>query len=446
MKLRVAHLFDGREVTRDVVVRLTPDGVVDGLEPYTPESAVDAELPGLTLPGVPNVHSHAFQRALVGRTEVRGANAGDSFWTWREVMYAEAAALSPERLLTLATRLYRECLAAGYTHVGEFHYVHHQADGAPYAAPATMAEALVEAAARAGIGLTWLPVAYLTGGFDTPLAPRQQRFASRGVDDFLRLMDDTRRVARGGAERVPGGVQVGVAPHSLRAVPLGALAALLDGVGPETRVHIHVSEQRAEVEQCLAKHGRRPIQLLADRGWLSPRWCLVHATHADADERRAMATSGAVAGLCPTTEANLGDGLFAADDYLDLDGALALGSDSHATVAVAEELRWLEYGQRLRREARNVLATRATPRVAETLLGRVVVGGRRAVGLPEGRRDACFAPGTRFDAVVLDLEHTRFAELPVAQVPDAWVFGSAEAAVRETWVAGQRVWVRGAAG
>lgn len=446
MRLRLTHAFDGAAVHDDLVVTLDARGHVTHAAPGSRDAPVDAVVPGLTVPGVPNVHSHAFQRALVGRTEVRGENAGDSFWTWREVMYAEAAALTPERLLALATRLYRECLAAGYTHVGEFHYVHHEPGGAPYAPPARMAEALVEAAARVGIGLTLLPVAYLTGGFDAPLAPRQQRFGSRDVDEFLRLVEDTRRVAAEGAARVPGGVTVGVAPHSLRAVPLDALAALLDGVGPDTRVHIHVSEQRAEVEQSLAKHGRRPIQLLADRGWLSPRWCLVHATHADADERRAMATSGAVAGLCPTTEANLGDGLFAADDYLDLDGALALGSDSHATVSVAEELRWLEYGQRLRREARNVLATRATPRVAETLFGRVVVGGRRAVGLPEGRRDACFAPGTRFDAVVLDLDHTRFAELPVAQVLDAWVFGSAEAAVRETWVAGRRVWVRGAAG
>ncbi|MBX3603715.1 MAG: formimidoylglutamate deiminase [Piscinibacter sp.] len=340
--------------------------------------------PGVLLPGMPNLHSHAFQRVFAGLTECRGAQ-GDSFWTWRDRMYRVALAVSPEQLEDIATQLYIEMLAAGYTSVCEFHYLHHAPDGRPYADPAEMSRRLAAAAQRAGIGLTLLPVLYRHGGFGpTPARPDQRRFVSR-VDALLHSVEALRAA----------GLRVGVAPHSLRAVAADDLRALLDGLAAidgDAPVHIHIAEQRREVQDCLDWSGLRPVRWLFEHAAIDARWCLVHATHLDDGECDAIARSGAVVGLCPTTEANLGDGLFDAPRYR---GAWGIGSDSHASVDVAEELRLLEYGQRLARGERNVLGD--TPQVADGLWRAAVAGGAQAAARPV----AGLAVGQRADFIVL---------------------------------------------
>ncbi|HET7358834.1 MAG TPA: formimidoylglutamate deiminase, partial [Rhodanobacteraceae bacterium] len=329
----------------------------------------DGETPGRwVLPGMPNLHSHAFQRAMAGLAERRG-QGDDSFWSWRETMYAFAAALGPDDLQAIAAQLYVEMLKAGYTQVCEFHYLHHQPDGTPYADPAAMSLALVEAAREAGIGLTLLPVLYMRGGFDgRPLSPRQRRFG-HDVDGFMALFERLR------ALHEPM-LRVGIALHSLRAVPEAAMREVLDAVaGTGCPIHIHVAEQIGEVQDCLAVHNARPVEWLLDHAPVDARWCLVHATHLTDDELRRAAASGAVAGLCPTTEANLGDGLFPLAAWLDAGGTLGIGSDSHISVSPVEELRWLEYGQRLASRHRNVAARGAGKSVGETLWTAALAGG-----------------------------------------------------------------------
>lgn len=375
----------------------------------------------VVVPGMPNLHSHAFQRAFAGLTEHRAA-ADDSFWSWRERMYRFAAALTPDTLEDIATQLYVEMLRAGYTTVCEFHYVHHDRDGARYAEPAEMALRVASAARRAGIGLTLLPVLYQSAGFGgTPAGPAQRRFVNE-VDTLLRVVERLR------AE----GLRVGLAPHSLRAVPPAALRDALQGlhaIDADAPVHIHVAEQQREVDDCLAWSGRRPVQWLLEHADVDARWCLVHATHLDETERRALAASGAVAGLCPSTEANLGDGLFPAAAYLADGGAWGIGSDSHATVDAAEELRLLEVTQRLVLQRRNVLASETRPQVADRLWSDAVAGGARASGRPvDGLRvgrqadfvvlaaDDGLAPGQVLATHVL-------ARHPDSMLRDVWVGG-----------------------
>ncbi|HEY4556465.1 MAG TPA: formimidoylglutamate deiminase, partial [Lysobacter sp.] len=295
---------------------------------------------GWQLPGIANLHSHAFQRAMAGLAERRGGAGDDSFWTWRETMYRFAARFDPDTLHAVATQLYVEMLEAGYTTVCEFHYLHHAPDGRAYADPAAMSRALVAAARETGIRLTLLPVLYMTGGFDgRALAERQRRFA-HSVDDYLALLESLR------GETGPT-VTVGCALHSLRAVPEDAMHAVLAALPDSTRVHVHIAEQTAEVDECVSVRGARPVRWLLDNAPVDARWTLVHATHLDAGEVRDLAASRATVAICPTTEANLGDGLFPLRDYLDAGGRWGIGSDSHVSVSPVEELRWLEYGQRL---------------------------------------------------------------------------------------------------
>ncbi len=361
------------------------------------------------LPGLANLHSHAFQRAMAGLAERQG-NAEDSFWTWREVMYAFAGRIGPEALRAIAAQLYVEMLKAGYTRVCEFHYLHHRPDGTPYADPADMALALIEAARETGIGLTLLPTLYLTGGFDgRALGPRQVRFGHT-VDAFLRLVERLRALE---SDRL----NIGIALHSLRAVPADALAAVLASEparqGP---IHIHIAEQIGEVQDCLSLRGARPVDWLLDHAAVDARWCLVHATHLTDRETDRLAASGAVAGLCPTTEANLGDGLFPLKRYLAGGGAFGIGSDSHISVSPVEELRWLEYGQRLTAHRRNIAVAPEQPSTGERLFGRAWAGGLQAAGLSGAGR----THGD--DLLVLDEDAPLLAGRDADHLLDTWLF------------------------
>jgi formimidoylglutamate deiminase len=407
---------------RDVLLAWDETGTLTRVEAAQAAPAGTGRATGVLLPGLPNLHSHAFQRAFAGLTEYRGAEQ-DSFWTWRDLMYRFAALLGPDQLEDIATHLYIEMLRAGYTAVCEFHYVHHDPAGQPYANPAEMSLRLVAAARRAGIGLTMLPVLYQHSGFGAkPPREDQRRFIHR-VDDLLRIVESLRTQ----------GVRTGVAPHSLRAVAPPALAELLAGLNrfdPTAPVHIHVAEQLQEVVDCVAWSGQRPVQWLLDHAPVDTRWCLVHATHLDEHERAGARGRGAVIGLCPTTEANLGDGVFDATAWR---GAWGIGSDSHASVDAAEELRLLEYTQRLAQRQRNVLADGQRPGVAEALWLSAVAGGAQASGRPLGG----LAVGQQADFVVLG--DTLLTGLAPPRLLATHVFAShRRATLQDVWVGGIR--------
>jgi formimidoylglutamate deiminase len=390
-------------------------------------------LRGPVVPGMPNLHSHAFQRAMAGLTE-RRSQAEDSFWTWREVMYAFAGRIDADDLRAIAAQLYVEMLKAGYTQVCEFHYLHHRPDGRPHDDAAAMSLALVEAAREAGIGLTLLPTLYMTGGFDgRPLSERQRRFGHT-VDAYLRLVERLRTLES-------PMLRVGIALHSLRAVPEDALRQVLASeLARDRPVHVHIAEQIGEVQDSLAIRNARPVEWLLDHAPVDARWCLVHATHMTERETRALAGTGAVAGLCPTTEANLGDGLFPLQAYLDAGGAIGVGSDSHISVSPVEELRWLEYGQRLITRHRNVVATAATPSTGERLFARALAGGAQASGIALGRLDAHGADAPpRADLLLLDAQAPLLAGRDAAHLLDTWLFAGNANLVRDVMAGGE--WV-----
>jgi len=391
------------------------------------ESGAEAEVGDVRhavgLPGLPNLHSHAFQRAMAGLAEAPGGAGRDDFWSWRETMYRLVGRLSPEDVAAVAAQAFMEMLEAGFTRVGEFHYLHHDIDGAPYAAPARMAEAVVAASAETGIALTLLPVFYAHAGFGgTEPSPAQRRFI-HDLDGFARLRD-------GCAAALSGldGAVLGIAPHSLRAVTPEELAALLV-MAPEGPVHIHIAEQMPEVEGCLAWSRQRPVAWLLDHAPVDARWCLVHATHVDAAEVTGIAASGAVVGLCPVTEANLGDGLFPAGEFLDAGGRFGIGSDSNVRIDAAEELRLLEYGQRLTRRQRNVLA-RDGLSTGRTLLTRALAGGAQALGAGP----AALMPGAPADIVALRGDGEGAAGDALI---DRWLF--AQGTVEAVWRGGRQV-------
>lgn len=382
---------------------------------------------GWVLPGIPNLHSHAFQRAMAGLAE-RQTHARDSFWTWRETMYRIAARFDPDSLHAVAAQLYAEMLEAGYTTVCEFHYLHHAPDGRPYADPAAMSQALVAAARDTGIRLTLLPVLYMAGGFDRrPLSERQRRFG-HDLDGFLRLFGSLRAME-------DETLRVGVAFHSLRAVPAEAMDAALAALPAGIPLHIHIAEQIGEVQDCLAVRNARPVEWLLDHAPVDADWTLVHATHLTAEETAGIAGSGATVAICPTTEANLGDGLFPLRDYLDAGGAWGIGSDSHVSVSPVEELRWLEYGQRLHSRHRNIAVRADSSSVGETLLRGTLDSGARATGQPVG----ALAAGRAADWIALDEKAPAFAGARPADVVDRWLFAGNRNLVREVRVAGQKV-------
>jgi len=395
----------------------------------TANATLAAPRAGWFCPGIPNLHSHAFQRAMAGLGE-RHSDAQDSFWSWRETMYRVAARFDPDSLRAVAAQLYAQMLEAGYTHVCEFHYLHRDADGRAYADPAAMSLALIEAAAQAGIGLTLLPTLYLRGGFDErPLSARQQRFAL-DVAEYCALIERLRTLEH-------SRLRIGIAFHSLRAVPLPAMRTVLDAVGQRGPVHIHIAEQQLEVDECIARHGARPLRWLLDQLPVDARWALVHATHCNADELHGIAACDATVVLCPSTEANLGDGLFDLPTYLAAGGRFGIGSDSQVSVSPVEELRWLEYGQRLRLQRRNI-ATRAGATVAQTLLANAWDGADGC-----GVRLGALAPGYRADVIELDAEAVSLCGVGADDVLDRWLFCGQASMVRSVWVGGRQVVIDG---
>lgn len=403
-------------------------GVQDGRFVAEAVSASSESLGRWVLPGMPNLHSHAFQRAMAGLAE-RQTHAEDSFWTWRETMYSFAGRIGPDELQAIAAQLYVEMLEAGYTQVCEFHYLHHQPDGRPYADAATMSLALIEAARETGIGLTLLPTLYQTGGFDgRELGERQRRFG-HATDAYLALLQRLRTLE-------DATLRVGVALHSLRAVPPATMAAVLDsGLVDAAPIHIHIAEQIGEVQDCLALRNARPVEWLLANAPVDPRWTLVHATHLTAEETRGIAASGAVAGLCPTTEANLGDGLFPLKEFLAADGVLGIGSDSHISVSPVEELRWLEYGQRLTSRHRNIAVSESSNSVGETLWGDALFGGARAAGVALGALEA--GEGARADLIVLDEHAPALLGREATHLLDSFVFSGNRNLVRDVMVNGR---------
>jgi len=423
-----ALLADGW--ARNVRLEWDAAGRLTRVQADAPAPAGAAGVAGPLIPGMPNLHSHAFQRAFAGLTEYR-AEQQDSFWSWRTLMYRFASRLGPGQLEAIATWLYAEMLEAGYTSVCEFQYLHHQPDGRPYADDASLSRALLRAAARTGIGFTLLPVLYQAGGFGGQAPSAGQARFIHSTKSMLRLLDTLKTACDA------QGARLGLAPHSLRAVPPEALRealAGLDALDALAPVHIHIAEQTREVDDCLAWSGQRPVAWLLDHAPVDRRWCLVHATHMDAGEYRRAAQSGAVAGLCPSTEANLGDGLFDFPAWRGHGGAWGLGSDSHACVNAAEELMLLEYGQRLALRQRNVGAEAAQPQVATALTLAAVRGGAQAAG----RAVAGLAVGQQADFVVLDAAHPALQGLAAADMLSAHVFAShRSSAIDAVWVAGQ---------
>ncbi len=424
MHLEVDHFHQPGGFLSPAFVTLDAQGTITAVEPRRPVDwpATAQRVAGVVVPGLPNLHSHAFQRAMAGLAEQGHPDrVSDSFWTWRTTMYRFAAALTPEHVEAIAAQVYVEMLLAGYTSVGEFHYLHHGPDGVPYAHPAELSARIHAAATRAGVALTLLPVFYAHGGLGQPPAPHQRRFAHASVEDFLVLWDRCAQLLK-----TDGLARLGVAPHSLRAVSSAELTGLVAAIharAPGAPVHIHVAEQTDEVDACLAGLGARPVQFLLDHHGVDARWCLVHATHVVEDEVTGMAARGAVVGLCPTTEANLGDGVFPAEAFLRARGSFGVGSDSNVVVHAPEELRLLEAGQRLIHRRRNVLLDGTRPggwHVGRHLWEQAALGGARALSQPAGH----LGVGQRADLLVLDLNHPRLLGHTPDTALDALVMAS----------------------
>ena len=414
-------------------VRLTVEGgrltrIVAGQRPATDDWRADCVLPGLA-----NAHSHAFQRALAGRTEQRSPAGRDSFWTWRVRMYELANAIDAADLRVIAGQVYTEMLRAGYTSVAEFHYLHRAAPGRDV--DETMFAALCAAALDAGIRLTYVPVLYERSGFgESRPEPAQARFAAT-LDAFMVHVERVAASLESQAE--DGALQptLGIGAHSIRAVTPVALEAVAEFANASHRpMHVHVAEQQREVDQALAFYARRPVRWLLENNEVGSNWCLVHATHMDPEEIQALAATGAVACLCPSTEANLGDGLFALRRYLEHDGRIAIGSDSHVTINPFEELRWLEYGQRLSSESRNVAAL-GDGHVGRELFDRALAGGAQALG----HRQAGIVEGAHADLVCLNGDDPMLAGHDDASRLDALVFSGYPLPIERVMVGGR--WV-----
>lgn len=397
-----------------------------GAQPQAGDVRVDTILPALS-----NLHSHTFQRAMAGMTEYRAAGR-DSFWTWRELMYAFVNRLTPEQMQAIAALVFMEMQEAGYAAVAEFHYVHHQPGGAPYGDLAELSKRIFAAAEATQIGLTHLPVLYTYGGAGaTPLGAGQQRFGN-DVERFNRLVE----ACRAGLGDLPADARVGIAPHSLRSTNPGDLAAVL-AARAEGPVHIHIAEQPKEVQDIEAWLGARPVEWLLANAPVDRDWCLIHATHMTEAETIAMARSGAVAGLCPVTEANLGDGPFNGPTYLRAGGAFGVGSDSNVLISLTEELRTLEYSQRLRDLARNVMVEDEGS-VGQVLYMGAAKGGAQALGRASGE----IRLGALADLVAIDSTSPALCALTRPQLLDGLVFAAKDNVVTDLWSAGRHA-VRG---
>lgn len=411
---------------RDVTVNIGADGRIASVEANT---APTGHHLGLLLPAPANAHSHAFQRAMAGLTETRGPNPSDTFWTWRQLMYRFLDRLNPDQVQAIAALVQMEMLEAGYATNVEFHYLHHQPGGTPYDTLSEMAQRIVAATAQTGIGLTLLPVQYQFGGCDrSGLGPGQIRFGN-DPGQFARLVEES-RVALAG---LPGDATLGVAPHSLRAVAPEdiARAPALAAGGP---VHLHLAEQVKEVEEVSAAWGARPVEWLLANAEVSDQWCLIHCTQMQPHETTGLAQTGAVAGLCPITESSLGDGIFDGIRWMDAGGRIAIGSDSNIRISLSEELRTLDYSQRLRDRSRAALATPGQS-TGRRLFEAVCAGGALAAGRESGK----IAPGQWADLIALDMEHIDLLGQSGDTVLDAWIFAGDDRMVRDVWSAGRHL-------
>ncbi len=416
-----ALLPDGwRDNVRVTISGGVIESITDGVEPSPGD-----EGHAIGLSGMPNLHSHAFQRAMAGLAEYGGAGP-DDFWTWREAMYRVALAVTPDDVEAIAAELYVEMLEAGFTRIGEFHYLHHDIDGAPYPNVAEMAERILAAAAETGIGMTLLPVFYAHSDFGgAPPNEGQRRFVS-DLDGFAKLFAASEAAAKNLA-----GTNVGVAPHSLRAVTpeeLSVVTAMCDGP-----IHIHAAEQVKEVDASLAVLGKRPVEWLLENADVGPRWCLIHATHMTDAETQALAKRGATAGLCPITEANLGDGIFNGRLFLESGGAFGIGSNSNVLIDAAAELRQLEYAQRLRDRARNRMSV-AGKSTGRALFDCAVAGGAKALGQPTFG----LAEGAPADIVSLRPDHLALEGRRGDAILDAWIFAARDNPIDCVWARGAK--------
>jgi formimidoylglutamate deiminase len=412
---------------QQVEVTIAPDGTIASAGP-APEGA--AATVDLLLPAPVNLHSHSFQRGMAGLAQGRGPAGRDSFWTWREAMYRFQSRLRPDEVEAIAAMAFVEMLEAGFGSVVEFHYLHHGPEGEPYADPAEMSVRILAAAERTGIGLTLLPVLYRFGGADRrPLEGPQRRFGN-DPESFARLFASAKQAVA----QAPRDFRIGVAPHSLRAVAPEDLETAV-ALAPDGPIHIHLAEQQAEVEEILARYGARPVAWLLDHAPVDARWCAIHCTQATGNELRRLAASGAVAGLCPITEADLGDGIFDAPTFLEARGRIGVGSDSNLCISLSGELRLLEWSQRLRDRARAVLAD-ADRSTGRRLFEEACAGGAQAAARPCG----AIRPGLLADLVALDVDNEWLCGRTGDALLASWIFAAPDRGiVREVWSAGRHV-------
>lgn len=439
-KLYAENILIGSQWQSDKTLSINDVGVITSISEGKDPGA--QSLSGPVIPGMPNCHSHAFQRAFSGYSEYRnfdekGVAAEDSFWSWRDIMYRFVAKMSPEDFHVVAQFLYIEMLKAGYTSVAEFHYLHHQVGNLRYEDPAEMSHQVINAALSVGIAITHLPVLYTYAGFgEQPPSPAQGRFIHQ-TDEYIKLLDQLNKTYSGQKN-----FKLGIAPHSLRAVSeqqLDEVVSFIRNMDGKAPIHVHIAEQTKEVDDSLNFYSKRPVEWLLDNYQMDQHWCLIHATHLSDSELMRLANSGAIAGICPTTEGNLGDGIFPTKDFIELDGKLAIGSDSHIAVNIADELRLLEYAQRLTTHERAVLVNKDCPSVGQYLYSKAALDGSKALSQNVGE----LIVGKRADLVVLDPEHPSLFSKRDSQILDAAIFSCNQLPVKDVYVAGKRVIANG---
>lgn len=405
------------------------NGVVNNIETSVSLGAND-ELANVIVPGMGNVHSHAFQRGMAGLAEQKSNNHSDNFWGWREIMYHFLDRLSPDDVNVIAQMAYMEMLECGFTQVGEFHYLHHDINGNKYSNIAQMAQSIISASAQTGINISLLPVFYAHSDFGGKAPSKGQRRFICNIDEFYLLYDKCKSL-------IYGANRIGIAPHSLRAVTQSELSALLE-FAPNGPIHIHASEQEKEVNDSIAYYGQRPIEWLFDNYDIDTRWCFIHATHLNDQEVAQLAKSGAVAGLCPLTEANLGDGIFRAEEYLEQNGQIGIGTDSNILIDFARELSALEYSMRLSKRQRNVLANASTNSVGRTLFDAALKGGAQSLDFQAEL--TINGPATFVELAPADFgDEIKNSDI----ILDKWIFASRDNCVKSVWVNGKKLVVDG---
>ena len=429
-KLYAENILIGSQWQKHKTLLLSEQGIIESIiDGKDPQATV---LTGTVIPGMVNCHSHAFQRAFAGLSEYRG-NTADSFWSWRDIMYRFVAKISPEDAHHIASFVYVEMLKAGYTSVAEFHYLHHQFGGAHYDDPAEMSHQIINAAEAAGIALTHLPVLYSYAGFGEKQISKPQARFTHSTNDYLDLIGMLNQ-----QYAAQNNFTLGIAPHSLRAVSqsqLNEIVPFIRNLNPNAPIHIHIAEQLQEVEDCVEFYGKRPVDWLLDNFQMDENWCLIHATHLNDDEIKNLANSNGIVGICPTTEANLGDGIFPASQFLNENGNFAIGSDSHIAINVSDELKTLEYGQRLTQYQRAVLTGENCNSVGQYLYCKAAQDGAKAISQNVGSIEI----GKRADLIVLNNQHPSLFNKSDSFILDAAIFASSQLPVKDVFVAGKQM-------